>query len=93
MDYSFNDDCKDLCKNKNIRLGHITATGSNDTLHYIWDFTKNPTIFFAATTKTAKFHVDWKKYLKRLPGAVYFSEKPIYTFGVVIERVNFFNLL
>ncbi|XP_014213346.1 glycosylated lysosomal membrane protein B-like [Copidosoma floridanum] len=91
LDYTFNEGCKDLCKNSKVKLGHVRATGSNDTLHYIWDFTRNPTIFIAVTSTTAKLVVDWNKYVSRLPHAVKFTEKPMYTFGIVIERLLEFN--
>lgn len=88
LDYAFNEGCDSLCKNKNAKLGHITATGPNDTLHYLWDFTENPTMFIARTSHTAKLNVNWHKYLNGSQNSVNFTEKPFYTFGVAIEKVR-----
>ncbi|XP_011504557.1 PREDICTED: lysosomal protein NCU-G1-like [Ceratosolen solmsi marchali] len=91
LNYAFNEDCKELCKNTNVRLAHVTAIGPNDTLHYLWDFTKNPSILIAVTSPAAKLVIDWHKYIMRIPNSLNFTEKPIYIFGVSIERLLEFN--
>ncbi|OXU26891.1 hypothetical protein TSAR_015188 [Trichomalopsis sarcophagae] len=91
LEYAFNEDCKELCKHTKVRIAHVRAVGPNDTLHYLWDFTENPTILIAVTSHTAKLQIDWKKYLSRTPNSLDFTEKPLYTFGVAIERILEFN--
>ncbi|XP_014230291.1 glycosylated lysosomal membrane protein A-like [Trichogramma pretiosum] len=91
LDYTFNEDCNELCKNTKVKLAHVMATGSNDTIHYLWDFTENPSILIAVTSPSAKLKVNWKKYLARSPYALNFTEIPTYTLGIAMERLFEFN--
>lgn len=80
--------CGDICKNYSITLGHISAKGPSDTLHYVWDFTRNPSILLAVTSPTANLSINWDKYMFNLIEAVRFTEEPKYTMGIAVKRVR-----
>ncbi|KAJ8669732.1 hypothetical protein QAD02_000991 [Eretmocerus hayati] len=90
LDFAYNEDCHEPC-NQTARLGHVIAAGPNDTIHYIWDFTGNPTILIAVTSPSAKLKIDWKKFLSQTANSVNFTEKPSYSFGVTVERILEFD--
>ena len=88
LDYAFNENCNEVCNKTNSILAHVTATGPNDVIHYLWDFTENPTIFVIVTSLKSKLKVNWADYLAKQSNSLNFTEEPIYSLGISMERVR-----
>lgn len=73
--------------NNKTTLIHVQADGDNDTLHYIWDLTRQPTILVALCEKNTNVTIEWKKTLKDA-GTIKFSTKPKYTMSFVLTKVS-----
>lgn len=86
-----NPDCGALCKDTNLTTVHLRADGPNDTLHYLWDFRGNPSVLLALTSPAASLNISWEDFLARRNNSITFSEEPVYTFGVVINKIIEFN--
>lgn len=80
-----------MCENEDVNnkttLIHVQADGENDTLHYIWDLTRQPTILVALCEKNTNVTIDWDKTLKDA-GTVNFTSKPKYTMSFVLTKVS-----
>lgn len=87
LKYELNPGCGRVCDEKSLTTLHLKAEGPNDTLHYLWDFVGNPSVLLAVTSPAAKLNIEWDKYLTRQPKSINFTEEPIYTFGLVIQKV------
>lgn len=74
--------------NNKTTLIHIQATGENDTLHYIWDLTRQPTVLVARCAKDTNITIHWNKTLKDVDSVV-FTPKPKYTMAFVLTKVSF----
>lgn len=70
---------------------HILSEGSKDSLHYIWDFTGNPSFLIAKTNKNATFGIDWIGFMNENANTVNFSSPPDFIFSSVLNRVLLFN--
>ncbi|KMQ92733.1 lysosomal protein ncu-g1-a-like protein, partial [Lasius niger] len=87
-----NPDCDaDTCRGRNVTTLHLGADGPNDTLHYLWDFIGNPSVLLALTPPSTSLNISWEDYLARQDKSLHFSEKPVYTFGVIINKIIEFN--
>ncbi|XP_076621100.1 glycosylated lysosomal membrane protein isoform X2 [Colletes latitarsis] len=86
-----NPDCGTLCKKRNLTTLYLRADGPNDTLHYLWDFGGNPSILLALTPPSASINITWEDFIEKKKNSILFSEKPIYTFGIVINKIIEFN--
>ncbi|KAF7991239.1 hypothetical protein HCN44_002801 [Aphidius gifuensis] len=75
----------------NITTFYLRADGVNDTLHYLWDFYKRPSLFLAVTTTSSNLTINWNSYLSDKNDSIKFTEAPIYTFGFVINKIIEFN--
>ncbi|XP_074105584.1 glycosylated lysosomal membrane protein [Cotesia typhae] len=91
LKYELNPGCGRVCDEKSLTTLHLKAEGPNDTLHYLWDFVGNPSVLLAVTSPAAKLNIEWDKYLTRQPKSINFTEEPIYTFGLVIQKIIEFN--
>lgn len=84
-----------ICKNEEvtekITLIHVQADGDNDTLHYIWDLTRQPSILVALCDRNTTANIQWNKSLNDV-NAVEFSSKPKYTMSFVLTKVSFTQL-
>ncbi|KAL0119415.1 hypothetical protein PUN28_007720 [Cardiocondyla obscurior] len=83
--------CDEPCPERNVTAVYLRADGPNDTLHYLWDFVGAPSVLLAVTPPSAWLNISWDDYLARRENSVYFSEKPTYTFGVIISKIIEFN--
>ncbi|XP_053972558.1 glycosylated lysosomal membrane protein-like [Hylaeus volcanicus] len=88
---SLNPDCGSLCKDRNLTTVYLRADGPNDTLHYLWDFGGNPSILLALTSPSASINISWEDFIARKKNSIMFTEKPVYTFGIVINKIIEFN--
>lgn len=70
-------------------LIHVKADGDNDTLHYIWDFNRQPTVLVALTERNSNLTIKWNQISKDA-GTVTFSSKPKYTMSFVLTKVSKF---
>ncbi|XP_050474765.1 glycosylated lysosomal membrane protein-like [Bombus huntii] len=86
-----NHDCGAICKDRNLTTVYLRADGPNDTLHYLWDFDGNPSVLLALTSRSATINISWKDFLLKRKNSVTFTEEPIYTFGVVFNKIIEFN--
>ncbi|XP_072745661.1 glycosylated lysosomal membrane protein [Anoplolepis gracilipes] len=86
-----NPDCDETCRGRNVTTLHLSADGPNDTLHYLWDFIGNPSVLLALTPPSTSLDISWKDYLARRGNSFNFSEKPTYSFGVIINKIIEFN--
>jgi hypothetical protein len=66
----------------------VKAEGPNDTLHYVWDFTQKPSILMAATSAASKLSISWDQFEAESNKSITFSEDPVYSFGIVLDKVN-----
>lgn len=82
-----NPDCDETCRGRNVTTLHLSADGSNDTLHYLWDFIGYPSVLLALTPPSTSLNISWEDYLARRENSVRFSEKPKYSFGMIINKV------
>lgn len=87
LKFDLNPGCGKVCDEKNLTIFHLQANGPNDTLHYLWDFIGNPSVLLAVTSTTAKLNINWDDYLVRKINSINFTEQPIYTFGLLVEKV------
>ncbi|XP_029177398.1 glycosylated lysosomal membrane protein-like [Nylanderia fulva] len=86
-----NPDCDDTCRGRNVTTLHLGADGRNDTLHYLWDFIGTPSLLLALTPPSTTLNISWENYLARRENSLHFSEKPLYTFGVIINKIIEFD--
>jgi Lysosomal transcription factor, NCU-G1 len=74
-----------------ITLVHIASENSEDTLHYVWDFTGFPCILMAKTDKNATLNIDWNSFMLGNPNSVNFSSEPRFVFSSVISKLLVFD--
>lgn len=74
-------------ENNKTTLIHVQADGENDTLHYIWDLTRQPTILVALCEKNTNVTIDWDKTFNDA-GTINFTSKPKYTMTFVLTKVS-----
>ncbi|XP_017755803.1 PREDICTED: glycosylated lysosomal membrane protein A-like [Eufriesea mexicana] len=86
-----NHDCGTICRDKNLTTVYLRADGANDTLHYLWDFDGNPSVLLALTSPSASMNISWEDFLMKRKNSITFTEEPIYTFGVVFNKIIEFN--
>ncbi|KZC13593.1 Lysosomal protein NCU-G1, partial [Dufourea novaeangliae] len=86
-----NPDCGELCKGTNLTTVYLRTDGPNDTLHYLWDFRGNPSILLALTTPSTSLNISWEDFIARKKNSITFTNEPIYTFGLVINKIIEFN--
>ncbi|XP_018363375.1 PREDICTED: glycosylated lysosomal membrane protein A-like [Trachymyrmex cornetzi] len=86
-----NQGCGEPCRERNVTTLYLRADGPNDTLHYLWDFIGTPSVLLAVTPPSAYLNITWDDYLARRENSVVFSEKPSYSFGVIINKIIEFN--
>ncbi|XP_015185166.1 PREDICTED: glycosylated lysosomal membrane protein A-like [Polistes dominula] len=82
---------EEKCKNQNWTTMYLRADGFNDTLHYIWDFGGKPSILMALTSLPATLNITCENFLHKQNNSIVFSEKPIYTIGIIINKIIEFN--
>ncbi|CAK9824039.1 Glycosylated lysosomal membrane protein [Anthophora retusa] len=86
-----NPDCGAICKEKNLTTVYLRADGPNDTLHYLWDFDGNPSVLLALTSTSAFLNISWEDFLTKGKDSIIFTEEPVYTFGVILNKIIEFN--
>jgi hypothetical protein len=67
---------------------YVKAEGLFDTLHYLWDFTQKPSILVVATPITSDLSISWGQFKGENNKSVTFSEDPVYSFGIVLDKVS-----
>lgn len=67
---------------------HIKADAEHDTLHYIWDFRKQPSVLVALTEPNTTMNIKWEGFLNDSPSVLEFSKKPKYTMSFVLTKVR-----
>lgn len=73
----------------NITLLHVQATGENDTLHYIWDLNRQPSVLVALCDRNTNVTFNWPATLQDAV-KIEFSPSPKYTMSFVLTKVSFF---
>lgn len=68
-------------------LFYVKANGPNDTLHYIWNFNRQPSVLVALTQLNANVTFKWNKKTKDTEQLT-FSEEPKYTMSFVLTKVS-----
>lgn len=68
-------------------LFYVKANGRNDTLHYIWNFNRQPSILVALTQLNASVTFKWNQQIKDIE-QITFSENPKYTMSFVLTKVS-----
>ncbi|PSN45259.1 hypothetical protein C0J52_10341 [Blattella germanica] len=74
-----------------FKVIYIRADGPNDTIHHLWDFTQKPTIFIAATSISSKLVISWNQFEEGINKTVMFTEEPVYSFGIVLDKIWEYN--
>ncbi|KAK3930740.1 Glycosylated lysosomal membrane protein B [Frankliniella fusca] len=74
----------------NVELVHVRAVGPNDTLHYVWCFHSTPTVLLALTSHASNLSVMWENF-PRTAHSISFNPKPIYSFGMSVNKLYEFN--
>lgn len=90
MNAQLNPDCPpEYCDNSIITIVHISSDGQHDTLHYVWDFTGKPSVLIALTSPNTNLTIDWRNFMDdKQDDSIHFSNVPIYTSTVVMNRVS-----
>jgi hypothetical protein len=70
---------------------HVEAASSNDSLHYLWDFTGFPSILLAKTPHNTSLIINWTDFMKGSPNTVRFSNSPDFVFSTVIHKFLLFD--
>lgn len=68
-------------------LFYVKANGQHDTLHYIWNFNRQPSVLVALTQLNANVSFKWNHQTKDTEQLT-FSEKPKYTMSFVLTKVS-----
>lgn len=74
-----------------ITFVHVKAEASNNTLHYLWDFTGIPSLFLAKTDKNSTLGIDWESFMSGSGNSVNFSSSPEFIFSSVISKIFLFD--
>ncbi|XP_022257747.1 glycosylated lysosomal membrane protein A-like isoform X1 [Limulus polyphemus] len=92
-----NPDC-DLpeCKGEGshfINLVHVSAKGDSDVIHYLWSTFGTPSVLIVQTSLKASLQINWESLLNEsvAEGIIQFSEKPYYSFGLILAQLWQFN--
>jgi hypothetical protein len=83
-----NPGCVDKVICNSSKVVYVKAEGRNDTLHYLWDFTQKPSILVAAAPAASTLNISWDQFEGESSKSIKFSEEPIYSFGIVLDRVS-----
>lgn len=67
---------------------YLRADGSNDTLHYLWDFGGKPSILMALTSLSTTLNIVCEDFLQKKNNSIVFSEKPTYSIGFILNNVR-----
>lgn len=78
------------CDDK-ITLVYIKSEASNDTIHYIWDFTGIPGVLIAKTGVNTTLNLNWKDFMDGKEDTISFSSNPYYVFSAILHRINLFD--
>ncbi|XP_049791117.1 glycosylated lysosomal membrane protein-like [Schistocerca nitens] len=79
------------CNTSHYSVVYVKAEGPNDTLHYVWDLTAKPSVLLALTDKDSNLTIDWRGFIDGEDGSLTFSTDPLYSFGIIIDKVWEFN--
>ncbi|XP_031636232.1 glycosylated lysosomal membrane protein B-like [Contarinia nasturtii] len=83
-----------ICETKNennaTTLIHVRADGENDTLHYIWDLSRQPSVLVALCERDTNVTINWNETFMDVK-TVQFTIKPKYTMSFVLTKVFIFN--
>lgn len=90
LSVTLNPQCDD-CDNSTVIFLHIEAEGEDDVLHHIWDFTGKPSMLLAVTPKQYNLSIQWNNYKLGLENSVQFTPTPIYSTGLVLDKIYEFN--
>lgn len=81
----------DVCsideEDSKITLVHIKADGDNDTLHYIWDLSRQPSVLVALCERNTNVTFEWNSTFKDV-SRINFTTKPKYTMSFVLTKVS-----
>lgn len=81
----------DVCsideEDSKITLVHIKADGENDTLHYIWDLSRQPSVLVALCERNTNVTFEWNSTFKDV-SRINFTTKPKYTMSFVLTKVS-----
>lgn len=66
---------------------YVKANGQNDTLHYIWNFNRQPSVLVALTQLNTNVTFKWNEQTKDTEQLT-FSDKPKYTMSFVLTKVS-----
>jgi len=86
----FNPGCvmADHCSNI-TKLVYIRSDGDNDTVHFVFDFTRKPSLVVLTTARDAMLQVNYK--LEEEDYSINFTKTPKYTFASVFNNLYEFN--
>lgn len=73
--------------NEGQTVVHVRAIGDNDTLHYIWDLNRQPSVLVALTELDVNVTIDWDSLSKDV-SRLTFSTKPKYTMSFILTKVS-----
>ncbi|XP_064620459.1 glycosylated lysosomal membrane protein B-like [Lineus longissimus] len=79
-----------------VNVAHVSAVGSQDSLHYVMSTIGKPTVLVARINNQLKdLSINWEKLLSKnisdLHNSVTFDPEPIYSFAVVFNRLIEYN--
>ncbi|XP_021938342.1 glycosylated lysosomal membrane protein-like isoform X2 [Zootermopsis nevadensis] len=86
-----NPGCEHPINCSSFKVGYVKAEGPNDTLHYLWDFTQKPSILVAAAPAGSNLTISWSQFKAGNNKSIMFSEEPVYSFGIVLDRIWEYN--
>ncbi|XP_039291654.1 glycosylated lysosomal membrane protein [Nilaparvata lugens] len=75
-----------------LLLVHIRSEGANDTLHHIWDVSRQPSLMLALTDRNCSLLVNWTSYASNhVAHSISFTSQPKYVISVVVDAIIEFN--
>lgn len=76
------------CESYNFSITYLKAEGPNDTLHYLWDFSRSPTLFLVLTGKNVKLNVNCEDFATGVEHSFNFTQIPKYEFSLIFHKVT-----
>ncbi|XP_067008190.1 glycosylated lysosomal membrane protein [Anabrus simplex] len=78
-----------ISKNLSFSVVYVKAEGSNDTLHYLWDLSRKPSVLLALTPPGSRVEFNCTEF--GMENALRFDVPVKYSFAIVINKIWEYN--
>lgn len=73
------------------KVTYIRADGENDTVHFLLDISRTPSLAIIKTSKDAVIQANYTGFL--MDSKIEFTESPLYIFSTVFNKVRIYSKL